>query len=1352
MVLALDAAQGHGFSGLRSKASSRLKTDMATSPGEGTRTGSFALPSLGSKGSRTKQSSQRAERADVEQARHFSGGLSPGDASSPPLLAEAASGRFSWETPHWSSEPQFDQRIPASAPVSPVSLQGTRQQPSPAWVGRPATKTGLGTFEATEYVSLHTSEHRGASVSDLPARFPNLPPSVRHETCLQSGSAKTTFQAPAVASAAQASLRDDPDHDQEPEDIEISLGCSSLMVAMIRDLLEPEDVVLPPASVTNRQHSPNLTSHTEDMERVSESLLDRGWHYDRAVSPSPRYAFGRDIPSLPSSTLRHSRQERTEPGEGNHGPESSSRHRAGPFSSRPSGTRRAGLSRERRPADQALRHTNSSLPSETGTPFVPTTSAASSTSISEKAQAGLAKKKARGLCRFWPNCYRGESRCRFFHPADEEDAYKYLVWWLTNYPENRSELEFSSLLPTLQQRLSPFWKQQQQHQRQQQEEQMQTLDNPSPSPSTSAPVDCLGASLMSTPLAASAPFKCHWSHGNDAATMQVEDWGWRRRKVPELPSTDDSDVRGALFRTGESESRDRLHLADVATLLPPMLHGQCVDRIPALGKDHSQASNSASLAASSPRIRSSHAAAEQNTPSLQLPLSIVTDTPCIPVDERERFSACTPGPWSSLQNISLGTFTQRSSWESLVKPVATTQVSRQTILTPVSASSDRISDAEQVSRCPVSTRPFWDQTCLPKPSVARANASPAGLRQPAVHRSAAAAVLSSPGVERSSAHSVAPENSPQVPLMLQGATSAVQPTVSQRLVRSENGQSGETVSTQCTNATTQLSSAKHESATTNHNARSDTRYTIPATVSASDAIQSETASANETAAGTATASVPTMDAVEAEEAKGSTSEAGAYRTRPAASSSPHRSVTTPGTSACSGSCNASQEPIAADAHWRRIPATNAPPSTSISLSSSSSSSLSAADASSSPGLHSVSRTRAQTRGHGAPCPVHEILSGSSEFVPAGAISPAPACNVTERALIMSAAVRAPRRSTWKLLSCLRLACSAGRLWRPRTAAPRSWLRRALHCRYTSALASLWYPAKCFIRILSQFRLQHDASGIRWVAIPQRLRSASLGTRWRRSSRRRLLQRFSQMFFSLDTGFLALYAILLPRLGRHILHQHLAMVRARALQQSAASLVVESALVEHQPSMPIGLWILHITWHFFVLSCLLGGNWPPEQLTWADHGLIEWTAVVSNVLVLVTTVYSFAHGWNDVPYPRCFQWIEIDATSSIISAYVLAAFQSRTSASRTVARSRQHGNEASGRLRRLRISPRLVIGENGFLKRQPVPKPWPVWTEPLFWLSLLVQIVLAQWPGLGATYRTAVLLFIVLLTLSLLEKG
>ena len=74
-------------------------------------------------------------------------------------------------------------------------------------------------------------------------------------------------------------------------------------------------------------------------------------------------------------------------------------------------------------------------------------------STGAKTHAVLEKKRARGICRFWPNCYRGEGRCRFFHPVDENAALEYILWWLRTYPALAGELDWQALPATLQQRL-----------------------------------------------------------------------------------------------------------------------------------------------------------------------------------------------------------------------------------------------------------------------------------------------------------------------------------------------------------------------------------------------------------------------------------------------------------------------------------------------------------------------------------------------------------------------------------------------------------------------------------------------------------------------------------------------------------------------------------------------------------------------------------------------------------------------------------------------------------------------------------------------------------------------------------
>eukprot|EP00166_Cyanidium_caldarium_P002320 ctg_2306.g546 len=76
-----------------------------------------------------------------------------------------------------------------------------------------------------------------------------------------------------------------------------------------------------------------------------------------------------------------------------------------------------------------------------------------SASTGAKTHAVLERKRARGICRFWPNCYRGEGRCRFFHPVDESAALEYILWWLRTYPALVGELDWQALPTTLQQRL-----------------------------------------------------------------------------------------------------------------------------------------------------------------------------------------------------------------------------------------------------------------------------------------------------------------------------------------------------------------------------------------------------------------------------------------------------------------------------------------------------------------------------------------------------------------------------------------------------------------------------------------------------------------------------------------------------------------------------------------------------------------------------------------------------------------------------------------------------------------------------------------------------------------------------------
>jgi hypothetical protein len=1096
--------------------------------------------------------------------------------------------------------------------------------------------------------------------------------------------------------------RDAPDTD----DTDSVIGSSALMVAMIRDLLEPEDVGPMPVLPTQNSNGSNRPQKPEYGHRAPVGSNPRlRTLREEAQRPSQLVPAQESFVSQSNLQNRHRRRSfETSARFSNPGMSSA---RAGSQQTHSAGASRTAPSSSSFDLDPPAPHPRGPLNSVDATP------ASEANPSSDKLVAGLAKKKTRGLCRFWPNCYRGESRCRFFHPADENEAYTYLIWWLEVHPESRKDLELMNLPPKLRQRLDAL----------------------------------LGLQSTSDCRTGSGNLSVLTDRDNDGPATPSAAWSLeheqRHRGSTRLQSGSSTfSSTGTTQRLSSQASSSPVdgatkleHSGSNAFVVPTTRRSTFSDVAPENQSSSSSYRFFAGLTVhdqdSNPLDLGSPLHWQEQSEVLRIPLERASWKPQhFDVDLEPLTTHAVD--FGGVLVSSAATSIPRGSAKRLLSK---THICLSDDVLPSTQLFGPSTDAVQRA-CSAITPPSEEWIVTDPASSGKVSHGPplpastddhTGAKSKDVCAASSADQLGLVGIE-------APSRAE--PQSVQGLLTACQPgpenamgerhrihpkprqdpPVGQKTQNAyDNPFNEETDSAQCAVAPPSASASVGSREAASHAHREVWKASAQAPESL---LRGNIATSLDEQSG------ESFDAAHRESSSESLTPAAELSEM--LPSSPPRA---PGADVAQG-----MAPIGTQG-GSELPPKKAPM------------------------VHSTLE--------GSPPRGEQPAGPESTPTASAGLRPDPRLvQETRRTMQAPESVNAyrlemslvaPIRGYYRLSfgACHALVMTG-------------WIRR-FFLWISRLMLSLLHPSQpaCLVqapfaqRTLLDFRrvksslvssmrrqLSGFASGVASLRSGQRL--VSTGALRRLGSRRRIFHRLGQMCFSIDTGFLTLYAVLLPRLGRHMLNQ-----RQRSAWPSSPSISPTPATAEETLSgaIPLGLWILHITWHFFVLSCLLGGNWPPEQLSWAAYGLVEWAAISSNLLVIGSTAYSFIRGWNATPYPRCLQWTETDAQASIITAYVLAAFQTRIPSHRpTSGRMRTHLSDGFGRVRRLRISPRLVIGEKGLLKRQPLPKPWPVWIDPLFWISFVTQFLVSGLPASIGSYRTALLLLIVLVTLSRLERG
>ncbi|KAF6004678.1 hypothetical protein F1559_005003 [Cyanidiococcus yangmingshanensis] len=1064
------------------------------------------------------------------------------------------------------------------------------------------------------------------------------------------------------------SLAHDDIHDAE--DADSGIGSNSLMVAMIRDLLEPEDVDVMPVMLRGDRGMPQMIQNTEPYDSLSVTSRSR---MRGAATPGQQLAQRSQIhqTSVSQASMQRCRPPQ-QPG---------------------AGTRSESL-------DTSARGTSASVSGSIASAFGPLAchpsgsiaetdpvAPADTSQTSDKMLAGLVKKRY--------------ARCRFFHPADEEAAYDYLIWWLEMDPEHCKELELMNLSPSLRQRLQPILQRLSAQLTRSQalasmtplEERDRTLPVPSPIAASSEPenqnlgvVETLNGVRVHSPTGTTQPLP----HQTPLVSMRDAEHP-RQQQQQQL----------------------------MTALQSPVSDPRTLDRDEGNGEKFSGGFDTpfmqvTNVPESYQRDLQSFSVSDESLRVLQIPM--------------------TPGPWTlRTEDCELEPLSANTADEGEVLTNATLirnpnaclrlAVTKQC----VDSSSTIRATASSLTRTSASVERSMSVVTPSREAAAIANTLPDALTTPPMSASELE------HLDRARAkHHVGALDSRRFPRSLPAAhrpqRAAFGPpsvhndmtSVSIRQTKQETKDDARVpferpvgVGCDANACWTAATCTCLESSTSNilyasRNAHSDVLDEAMMAVSGSSldgpsAIQF----AQVHAAFPNDVHVPSPGQANANNPPGLLPQ--------------HRLDLEP------HEARSSMRPLSASSEPMQP---FRPPSKVVDHDHSELERLSrhaTTPLSSTESVHEVPSARDDHRDTRRPLQ-HDSCLNNTEFITfLSSVDPL-------RCLAHRALVWCDGLLSWVAEFMLERFLLHRRI-RARCVSAGQWIRDAFRIGSSSLTRSVslrWWNVMA------------------WAGSTHSLRLPSSSLRWRPGSRRRLVHRLGQVCLSVDTAFVTLYAVLLPRIGSHIFDQQQSLQHSWPVSPNGSSAL--SMMNEAPRPVPLGLWILHLTWHFFALICLLSGNWPPEHQAWTAYGLIEWAAMTSNILVIGSAAYSFVRGWHETPYPRCLQWMEMDSQTSIVTAYILAAFQTRVPGGRSGNRARNHPAYGLGRVRRLRISPRLVIGERGFLKRQPLPKPWPVWTDPLFWASLASQLLLSGLPILAASYQTTFLLVIVLVTLSRLERS